>query len=317
MNSRLLGTAALLVVLAASPLAFAQDDSSSDGSSSGSAASGGAGGAAAPAKALPATPPEPKTSNTNVYEDPNEKYYFVGARYRGTVIPQFLTNLFVNEGGTFYSNTAGIELDMRKDGHSTIPWLAFTNYGFGDTLFEQKGKPPGDPGNWSVVNSGLSAIYLGLDELWSTDLDEGHHFAFEFGFGVGIGAVFGNLQNDWVYQNPNGDLHSSDHGNYSMCQTTNDGPGCSPADHQNATINKVAHYVEPNWFNGGSVPVIFPYVSFPQLGLRWKPIKQMEARLGLGFSLTGFWFGLSADYGLEKPKHDTTAGGTTLEHSTF
>src|SRR5579875_1249257 len=113
----LLGAAALLVVIAASPLAFAQDASSSDGSSSDNAA---AGASAAPAKALPATPPEPKTSNTDVYEDPNQKYYFVGLRYRGTVIPQFLVNLFVNEGGTFYSNTAGIEFDMRKDGHSTI-----------------------------------------------------------------------------------------------------------------------------------------------------------------------------------------------------
>jgi hypothetical protein len=305
----LLGTAALLAVVAASPLAFAQQAGPPDESTPG--------GAAAPARALPATPPEPETSNENVREDPNQRYYFVGLRYRGTVIPQFLVNLFVNEGGTFYSNTAGIELDMRKDGHSTIPWLAFTNYGFGDTLFEQKGKDPSDPGNWSVVSSGLSAIYLGLDEMWSSDLDEGHHFAFEFGFGVGIGAVFGDLHNDWVTPNPTGSLHSSDHGNYNMCNTVNDGPGCSPADHQNATINKVGGYVEPNWFNGGSVPVIFPHVSFPQLGLRWKPIKQLETRLGLGFSLTGFWFGLSADYGLEKPKHDTTAGGPSLGRATF
>ena len=32
-------------------------------------------------------------------------------------------------------------------------------------------------------------------------------------------------------------------------------------------------------------------------------MKQFEARLGLGFSLTGFWFGLGGAYGLEqKPK---------------
>ena len=48
------------------------------------------------------------------------------------------------------------------------------------------------------------------------------------------------------------------------------------------------------------MPVLFPHRHFPQLGLRYKPIKQFEARLGLGFSLTGFWFGLSGDYGLEK-----------------
>jgi hypothetical protein len=29
-------------------------------------------------------------------------------------------------------------------------------------------------------------------------------------------------------------------------------------------------------------------------------MKQLEARVGGGFSLTGFWFGLSADYGLEQ-----------------
>jgi hypothetical protein len=29
-------------------------------------------------------------------------------------------------------------------------------------------------------------------------------------------------------------------------------------------------------------------------------MKQLETRLGVGFSLTGFWFGLSANYGLEK-----------------
>ena len=42
------------------------------------------------------------------------RYYFVGARYRGTIIPKFIVNLFANEGGTFYSNTVGVEADLRR-----------------------------------------------------------------------------------------------------------------------------------------------------------------------------------------------------------
>lgn len=262
---------------------------------------------------------ESESDITNTREDPNVRYYFVGLRYRGTVIPKFIENLFVDEGATVYSNTVGVELDMRKGGQSMMPWVAFTDYSMGDTLFHQKGStvvPPVDAPNYSVVNSSLKAIYLGLDELWSVPIDpQTHHWDFEFGFGVGIGVVFGNLQNNWVYQSPAnnpGPLVSANGVHFTPCQQFDASPppmttpgklGCSVADHQNAQTPKVGGYVEKNWFNGGSVPVIFPHIAFPQLDVRYKPIKQMEARLSLGFSLTGFWFGLSADYGLENTEN--------------
>jgi hypothetical protein len=254
---------------------------------------------------------EEEGSMTDTREDPNRRYYFVGLRYRGTIIPKFLVNLFVDEGTTIYSNTIGVEFDMRKQGQSTIPWIVFTDYSMGDTLFHQKNATPtmalGDAPNYSVVNSSLKAIFLGLDELWSVPIDQSHHWDFEFGFGVGLGFLFGDIQNNWVYVDPNspGPLVSSNGTHYTKCSSessSNLGQGCHSADHQgNPKPPKVGNYVEPNWFNGGSVPVIFPHISFPQLSVRYKPIKQMEARLGLGFSLTGFWFGLSADYGLEQP----------------
>jgi hypothetical protein len=269
------------------------------------------GGDAAPKGDLPAIPPEPISANSDTLEDPLKSYTFIGLRYRGTVVPQFLINAFVNEGATFYSNMVGAELDIRKDGHSTMPWIAFANYGFGDTLFEQDSNSGGKDvaGNWSVVNSSLNAIYLGLDELWSVPLDHNHHWDFEYGFGVGLGAVFGDLGNNWVYQNASGPLHSSDHGNYSPCQTQSDGSGCSPLDHQNATTAKIGGYKEKAGLLGPK-PILFPYVSVPNLGVRFKPVKQFESRLQVGFSLTGFWFGLSVDYGLEKtrePSNNTTA----------
>jgi hypothetical protein len=259
-----------------------------------------------------ATAKASEVDSSDTREDPNTRYYFVGLRYRGTIIPQFLMNLFVDEGATIYTNMFGIELDMRKGGQSMIPWIVYADYSMGDTLFHQKGGTPtgvpGDPGNFTIVNSSLKMVYLGLDELWSAPIDDAHHWDLEFGFGVGVGFVFGDLINNWVYvDNSNGVNGPAVKGSngffYARCPAGMDGslpPGCNKADHQNATIAKVGGYPEKFWFSGGSVPSIFPNVWFPTLNLRYKPIKQFETRLGVGFSLTGFWFGLSGDYGLEK-----------------
>jgi hypothetical protein len=132
------------------------------------------------------------------------------------------------------------------------------------------------------------------------------HWSFEFGFGVGLGLVFGNLYNNWVY--PGGGLVASNGEHFQECQSQANGPSCTPGNHQNATVPKVGGYIEPNWFNGGSVPIIFPNIWFPTLGVRYKPIKMLESRLQVGFSLTGFWFGLSADYGLEKTRDPAGSG---------
>jgi hypothetical protein len=242
-------------------------------------------------------------------EDPGKKYYFVGLRYRGTIIPQFFESLFVDDGGTVFSNNIAIELDMRQDGRSLIPWIQYTDYGMGDTLFLTKGKSPDDPTQYSVVNSGLKALYLGLDEMWSAPLAD--HFDFEYGFGVGIGFVFGNLQNNWVYPNAGGALHpsSGSTGPLSECPAGSDMTMpmyCSPSVHSGSSDTKVGGYVEKNWFNGGAIPVVFPHISIPQIGIRYKPVKQIEARVQAGFSITGFWFGLSVDYGLEQPPETDT-----------
>jgi hypothetical protein len=333
---------ATFLLLAAAPIALAQKPATKNPKG---AASATASASAAPAPTPTPTPaPEPaapeaasaapsasasvtspsewSTELTDVTENPNEKYYFIGATYRGTIIPQFMTSLFVDEGGTFYSNMVRLDLDMRKENHSLIPWLAFAEYGTGDTLFLQKGKDAGDPGNWSYVNSSLKAIYLGVDQLWSTPI--ANHFDFEYGFDVGIGFIFGDLVNNWVTPvcgNGPGETPCTDtlraragyvskDGQYAFnpCKNEGDGPGCAKSNHQNADIAKVwgtnsgNPYVDKMWFSGGSIPNIFPYIGVPHLGVRYKPIKQFVARFGLGFSLTGFWFGIEGYYGLERPE---------------
>jgi hypothetical protein len=262
-----------------------------------------------------ATENAPDEAATSTHEKKGERYYFPGIRYRVTVIPQFIVNLFVNEGATFVSHTIGAELDMRKDDQSIIPWIAYQSFGTGDTLFLQKNGvgDPTQPANWSVVNSSLGALFLGLDEQWSVPLDENHHFDFEYGFGVGLGVLFGTLHNNWVYETATtgptaGPLVSSTGRHFAACPNQNQQPGalpsgvnsCNVSGHQNPNAAKVNNYSESNWFGGGPVPVLFPHISIPQVGIRYKPVKQFEMRLGVGFSLTGFWLGLSGNYGLEK-----------------
>ncbi len=237
---------------------------------------------------------------TDVYEKPTKTYYFVGLRYRATVIPSFMLHLFADEGKTIVSNSIGVELDMRRDGFSMIPWLVYTEYGTGDMLFKQKGEPDA-PQYYSQVNSSLKAIYVGTDLLWSKELSK--TLSFEYGAGFGIGFIFGDLVNNWVYDSGTaGVLTGSNGHHYTPCGVNDVELGCKPAEHQNATVSKVGGYVEKNWFNGGSIPTFFPHISIPELGLRYKPIKQLETRLSVGFSLTGFFFGLSGSYGLEKPE---------------
>src|SRR4051812_34152257 len=91
----------------------------------------------APKPEEPAAPPvEPKAKDNvepphdewdvkDVEELPGKTYVFIGLRYRGTIIPKFMLNLFVDEGATIYSNSIGVEMDLRKDGFSLIPALSY------------------------------------------------------------------------------------------------------------------------------------------------------------------------------------------------
>jgi hypothetical protein len=165
-------------------------------------------------------------------------------------------------------------------------------------LFWHKNQPDSAQ-YYSDVKSSLQGIYAGADLLWSVKIAK--HWEFEYGAGFGVGFLFGNIGSNWVYDSgASGPLVGSNGNHYTPCQAGDTFLGCNKTDHQNAPVAKVGGYTEPNWFNGGSVPTFFPHISIPELGIRYKPIKQLEARFHIGFSLTGFFFSLSADYGLEK-----------------
>jgi hypothetical protein len=179
-------------------------------------------------------------------------------------------------------------------------------------LFLQHGESDANPGNWSVVNSGIHVIYAGADFLWSAKISK--NIDFEYGLGFGLGLVFGTLEDNWVtpagagatYINSsgqrvpalNGGSVVSGYTGYFVPCTTQGPPGCNLGDHSGATTAKVGGYDEPHGFN--PVPTLFLNISVPQLGIRIKPVKSFEGRFNIGFNIpNGLWFGFSGDYGLE------------------
>jgi hypothetical protein len=246
-------------------------------------------------------PPHEEWDMKDVEEKDGKTYLFIGLRYRGALIPKFILNMFVDEGKSVYTNQIGAELDIRKEGFSLIPALTYAELGTGDILFKEKGSKE-IAGNYNLVNSSLKVIYATADLLWSTKISK--NVEFEYGAGFGLGVVFGDLVTNWVKYDtgPNAPLRNDAGQGFTKCTAVEPaGTGCNKADHQNSEKDKVNNYVEPSWFSGGSRPALFPWIAVPQIGLRFKPIKQFVGRLGIGFSLTGFWFGLSGQYGLEQP----------------
>jgi hypothetical protein len=62
--------------------------------------------------------------------------------------------------------------------------------------------------------------------------------------------------------------------------------------------NHYPGYSEPSWSNGGSKPILFPWLSV-QTGLRWKPHRHFMARLDLGWNiLNGPFAGIAGNYGI-------------------
>jgi hypothetical protein len=132
-------------------------------------------------------------------------------------------------------------------------------------------------------------LYVTADFLWSHDLAP--EFAFNYGVGAGVGFVWGDLNRTQAY--PGSGANSSTGAGYKACPSPGfDGQGYCGSDN-----NHYAGYTEPSWANGGSKPIVFPWLVL-QTGFRYKPHKNFIARLDAGFGTSGFFLGLGADYGL-------------------
>jgi hypothetical protein len=234
-------------------------------------------------------------------EDPSKTYRFIGARFRDVIVPQFMVNLFADGGRTVNVPMGGIEFTSRTGHTEFVLGLQYADYSM--SSFPFKGKAELDEA-YELVDSNLKQVLFTTDILYSVPIDDHGRFAFLVGGSAGLGAVFGSLYRYQAYQPKGGATVDPNAwkpctGDQPMPTGPTNIPYCqrSDNDHFLDARNNGKGYQEPNWFNGGSTPVVFPWLAL-QVGLRYKPIKQLQLRLDAGFSTSGFLFGLSAAYGL-------------------
>ncbi|KYF73981.1 hypothetical protein BE11_34255 [Sorangium cellulosum] len=240
----------------------------------------------------PEAAPEPVDANAPLEKD-GKAYKFIGVRFRNVIVPKFMINLFADGGSSVNVFTFGPEFTTRKNGLELDLALSYADYSMDPFLFKGKND---DQFAWEMVSSDMKLVYFTSDLLFEIPLDEEKgRFSLLVGGGVGLGVVFGNLHRAQAY--PNGGASNpgpDDVSSWSRCT----GPGGPGGAYCDASNNHYGDYDEPSWVNGGAKPSVFPWVSFPQVSFRYKPIKQLQTRLDAGMSITGFFFGMSAGYGL-------------------
>jgi hypothetical protein len=232
------------------------------------------------------TPPETSSGESSAAEEPGRTYYFVGARYRGIIIPKFMMNLFGDGGRAVYVHSFGPELGIRKDGFEYNLSIWYAAYTMEKTPF--KASSDGEEA-WEIVWSSIKVLYFTSDFLWSHEFSP--EFALNYGLGAGIGIVFGDLHRNQAYPPYPG----ADPYRWNTCvgQGNPDPFYCD----SNPDHNHYGGYTEPSWAGGGSKPVIFPWLAL-QTGFRYKPHRNFAARLDAGFGISGFFLGLGLDYGI-------------------
>ena len=206
-------------------------------------------------------PPEDERKETSPVEHKGETYRFVGLRYRALLIPSFIMGLFGEGGDTILVHNFGPEFTIRRDAFEYSFALTYSPYsmGAGPTSTDQVAfKDPNDPEEaWELVTSELKVLYLTADFVWSAPISS--QVSFQYGGGAGIGFVFGDLYRTQAYK---------EDGIYKPC--TGPGNPAVPAPNGAAVLRRSEHddqhypgYTEPSWADGGSKPIIFPWIAHP------------------------------------------------------
>lgn len=233
--------------------------------------------------------------------DPNKTKFFLGARFRDFVVPGFMFNLFVDGGpGAVNVFSGGPELMVQMGALETIVSVTvpYADFSMNEFVFKSSSDPDQA---YEIISSSLKLITASVDLLGRIKFDKKGTVAFLIGGGVGISGVVGDIRRTQAYPNDPNNIDPGDRATWNKCREAGDPSGTSTPDGVAYCGNDNDHYptngedyAEGSWADGGSKPIVFPYVALPHLALEVTPIEQFMVRVDAGFSITGFFFGLGA-----------------------
>lgn len=219
---------------------------------------------------------------------------WIGARFRGYVIPKFLLNVAWDSGATIFAPGGGLTLQTRAGDALFVFSVAYANY----RVPEMPIKPVGTPDTeYEIVESDLQALFGTIDILFDKQLDDKGKWSGRVGLGVGVGWMFfGNLYRSQAYPTK---TSGSDPYLYAKCLGPNNPFGSFRYCNQlNSDATHYPGYTEPSWFSGGKLPTVFPFLAIPEIGLSWQPAPNVGLDLEVAASISGIMLGLGFRYGL-------------------
>lgn len=232
-----------------------------------------------PPKADPAPPPDalPK--------------HWLGARFRGLFVPTFVMNVFADGGTTTYLPGVGVTYTARLAAVDIEPSVTFTSYGLGPTAFKAKDTPDTE---WEIVESDLWGAVASVDVLYRIPISAAVEM--RLGVGIGIGWAFTGDVYRWQSYPDNGE--PGDPSTYQKCKGPNDPPGtfryCNQLDKDADRYGRA----DDTWGDGGVRPVVYPWLSLPQISFAFRPVDNVSIDLELGVTLNGFLTGTAVRFGL-------------------
>lgn len=236
----------------------------------------------APLKKPPATPPPAPE---------NEHWLGVGAR--GIVMPQFLVGAFGEGGQTLFFPGGEVRYARRLGSVDVEPSLSIMSFGAGTFPFKPHDVPDTE---WELIESDLLGMTVALDVLYRVALTDSGSVEFRVGAGFGFGwAFYGEI---YRWQSYPSDLQPGDPSTYKKCKGPNNPAGSYT--YCNQLDKDAERYGQPDpwWGDGGSRPIIYPWLSLPQTGFAFRPSEGLFIDVEVGVTPVGLLTHLGTRFAL-------------------
>lgn len=232
-----------------------------------------------------APPPAPPPSK--------EPRNYLGANYRGYILPKFLTSFFGEGGRTFVAPGAGLAFTRATGDFDLTFSLDYASFSMSPTPFKPYATPDTE---YEILESDLASLHATLQLQWNKPLDAKKRVRLRIGGGLGFGVMgFGELYRTQAYP---ASFVPGDPYTYLPCQGPNNPGGsyryCNQLDKD---AKRYPGYTEPSWFNGGIRPTIYPWFALPIFGVSFRPTPRIAIDIDVAPSIGGIFTSAGARVG--------------------